>query len=133
MAASNLASALGAPTIFCATNSSINNTSANSILSLSDLRKISAIESVPQPTDVSQITRIRCIGFDLPPQVRDMVVHNAIRRERIGRPRSGQELFAAQDSSFRPDKQSQKLELDRSQLDSFAVIAHLAAGEVHFR
>src|SRR5581483_1410587 len=79
---------------------------------VSRLRKILAIEAVPQSPHIHQVARIRWVRFDLAPQVGDMVIHDPFRRKRIASPAAVQQLVAAQHPPRRADEQRKQLELD---------------------
>src|SRR5581483_5288217 len=79
---------------------------------VSDLRKVSAIESVPESAEIFQIERVCGIALNLLPQVGNMVVDDPFGRERIAAPGARQKLIAAEDAPARADEERQQFELD---------------------
>src|SRR5579872_224061 len=130
MAASNCISTSAAKRTLIANR--IEHESRAAIRKQSGLRKDSAIEPVPQTSQVAQILRIRRIRLDLLPKVGNVIVHHSIGGERVRGPCAIQQAIAAQHPPARANEQREQLELNGRQFDGLPIAAQFAALEVHF-
>src|SRR5271157_5667901 len=94
------------------TSISIRNQNRETATKLSGLRNVSAIESVPHAAHVADIARFGRIGLDFPAQIGDVVVHDAVRRERVGSPRALNQPVAAHQPAGRAHEEREQLEFD---------------------
>ena len=92
-----------------------------------------AVEAVAQAAQRHEIPRPVGIRLDLLPQIRHLVVDDAIGHVRVAAPDLVEQLRAREQAAGALDERRQQLEFERREVDRLAAAPELAAGEIELR